>query len=94
LDTVVVEVKGCWNPRVKADLEDQLVQKYLLPPNWTFGIYVVGWFVCDAWENAKNYLESADFEAARQKLIQLAHEASVRHANLTIAGQILDCRYR
>jgi hypothetical protein len=26
---VVVEVKGCWNQKVRTDAEDQLVQKYI-----------------------------------------------------------------
>lgn len=94
LDTVVVEVKGCWNPRVEEDLEDQLVAKYLIPHAWRFGIYVVGWFICDKWQNGKNCLSSITLEAARQEVAQLAEDASQRHSELILAGQVLDCRFR
>jgi hypothetical protein len=94
LDTVVVEVKGCWNSSVKEDLENQLIQKYLLPHNWAFGIYVVGWFVCDAWKTPTDYLKSASLGAARDEVRRLADDASIRHEHLTVAGLALDCRYR
>ena len=94
LDTVVVEVKGCWNPRVKEDLEEQLVEKYLIKHAWKFGIYVVGWFICDKWQDGKNFLSSTTLEAAKRELAQLAEDASKRHSELTLAGQVLDCRFR
>jgi hypothetical protein len=94
LSTVVIEAKGCWNRRVKEDLEDQLVQKYLLPHNFAFGIYVVGWFICDVWKTGRNYLNSKNIEDAREEVGTLGDDASVRHAGLTVKGLVLDCRYR
>ena len=94
LSTVVVEAKGCWNPRVKEDLEDQLVQKYLLPHSFTFGIYVVGWFICDVWKTGRNYLKSEHLEDAKEEVRKLGNEVSIRHAGLTVKGLVLDCRYR
>jgi hypothetical protein len=92
--TVVVEVKGCWNRGVREDTEKQLVEKYLLPHQWTCGVYVVGWFVCDFWERASNNLSSLNIEDARQEVRQLAKESADKHPNLTIAGLLLDCCYR
>jgi hypothetical protein len=94
LSTVVIEAKGCWNPGVKEDLEDQLVQKYLLPHNFAFGIYVVGWFICDVWKTGRNYLKSKRLEKAREEVSKLGDDASIRHAGLTVKGFVVDCRYR
>jgi hypothetical protein len=92
--TVVVEVKGCWNPAVKEDIEKQLVQKYLLPHSWTHGIYVVGWFICDAWKSGRNCLQSSNFEEACKEVRRLGNEITARYPALTVCGLTLDCRYR
>ena len=94
LATVVIEVKGCWNSEVKTGLENQLIQKYLLLHKWNFGIYVVSWYICDAWKNSRNSLESATLEDAREELRRLADEASRQHSELRVFGLALDCRYR
>jgi hypothetical protein len=94
LHTVIVEVKGCWNTRVKEDLEDQLVAKYLVEHAWQFGIYVVGWFLCEKWQDGKNYLASTTLESAKEEVARLAQDASNRHPELILSGGVLDCRYR
>ncbi len=91
---VVVEVKGCWNPKVRTDAEDQLVQKYLLPHGWSCGIYVVGWFVCDAWGRPRNCLESKTFEDAQSEVAAIGRAVSAAHPELSVAGLLIDCRYR
>jgi hypothetical protein len=91
--TVVVEVKGCWNPNVREDAESQLVQKYLLPHNWTFGIYLVGWFICEAWPSPRNHLNSADFEEAFAEVEKIGVAVSSAHPQVTVSGLLLDCRH-
>lgn len=92
--TVVVEVKGCWNPHVRDDIEDQLVQKYLLPHGLRYGLYVVGWFVCDAWRSPRNKLTSTTLEDGKGELRELARATVDRHPEVTLGGILLDCRYR
>jgi len=92
--TVVVEVKGCWNPRVSDDIEDQLVQKYLLAHGLKCGLYVVGWFVCDYWKPARNNLKSSTLEDGKAELQELGEAAVKRHPELAVAGLLVDCRYR
>lgn len=46
---VTLEVKGCWNPGLKTDMEGQLRDRYLARGT-TAGIYVVGWFRGGAWD--------------------------------------------
>jgi hypothetical protein len=92
--TVVVEVKGCWNSRVCDDIEDQLVRKYLLPHGLKFGLYVVGWFVCQDWKFPRNNLKSTTLEDARTEFQELDKVTESRHPELAITGLLLDCRYR
>lgn len=46
---VIVEVKGCWNKELTTAMEKQLVNRYLDKNDCRHGLYVVGWFLCDAW---------------------------------------------
>jgi hypothetical protein len=91
--TLVVEVKGCWNPRVRDDIEDQLVQKYLLAHGLRYGLYVVGWFVCKDWKSPRNNLKSATLEEARTEVQELGKVTESRHPELAITGLLVDCRY-
>jgi hypothetical protein len=47
---LVIEVKGCWHREVQTAMQKQLREKYLASPDYRFGIYLVGWFLCDAWD--------------------------------------------
>jgi hypothetical protein len=52
---VILEVKGCWNKGLKTAMASQLKDRYLKDNNdCEYGIYVVGWFVCNSW-NASDY---------------------------------------
>lgn len=46
---VVVEVKCAWNQGVLEDMEAQLHDRYLATREFDFGIYIVAYFECDAW---------------------------------------------
>ncbi|HDZ22162.1 MAG TPA: hypothetical protein ENH80_14740 [Phycisphaerae bacterium] len=48
---VIIEAKGCWNPDLKTAMKDQLVDRYLAENQCTHGIYLVGWYVCDQWDD-------------------------------------------
>jgi len=49
---VIIEAKGCWNKDLKTAMENQLVERYLEENQCRNGIYLVGWYVCDQWDNA------------------------------------------
>jgi hypothetical protein len=91
--TVVIEVKGCWNAGVKAAVNSQLVGDYLRPNGLTHGIYLVGWFVCAAWEKPQNKLSSATLELAEQEIAQLVSAYDGKANPERVAGVVLDCRY-
>ncbi len=46
---VIIEVKGCWHRELKTAMEDQLKNRYLQENGLYYGIYLVGWFMCDKW---------------------------------------------
>jgi hypothetical protein len=60
---VVVEVKGCWNRELKSALETQLVNRYLKDNLYTHGIYLVGWFSCEAWDKSDYRLGDVPFDS-------------------------------
>lgn len=49
--TVIIEVKGCWNDEVLTAMEIQLAKKYMRENNISCGLYLVGWYMCDKWDN-------------------------------------------
>ena len=49
---VIIEAKGCWNKDLKTAMKNQLVERYLKENQCRNGIYLVGWYVCDQWDNA------------------------------------------
>jgi hypothetical protein len=50
--TVVVEAKGCWNPELRTAMKVQLAERYLVNARTTRGLYLVGWFYCDHWNES------------------------------------------
>jgi hypothetical protein len=49
--SVIIEVKGCWNKELTTAMREQLVDRYLAESDCRHGLYLVGWFLCDAWDN-------------------------------------------
>jgi predicted NACHT family NTPase len=50
--TVIIEVKGCWNNRLKKDMQEQLRDRYLAQSSCGHGLYLVGWFSCAQWDGS------------------------------------------
>jgi hypothetical protein len=46
---VVIECKGCWHKALRTAMADQLKGQYLIDEGHRCGLYLVGWFKCDAW---------------------------------------------
>jgi hypothetical protein len=47
--TVIIEVKGCWHRDLKKAMNTQLLGQYLADSRSDYGLYLVGWFLCDQW---------------------------------------------
>jgi len=50
--TVIIEVKGCWNKELQHAMQTQLVERYLKENHCQHGLYLVGWFLCDRWDES------------------------------------------
>jgi hypothetical protein len=90
--TVVIEVKGCWNPDMKTAADSQLVGDYLRPNGLTHGIYLIGWFICDKWQKPRNELSSETVNTAREEVNQLVGLYDGKSNPERVAGLVLDCR--
>ena len=49
---VILEVKGCWHPELTTAMKSQLKDRYLKDNDCEYGMYVVGWFVCNSWSTS------------------------------------------
>lgn len=84
--SVVIEVKGCWHDDVRQALKTQLRDGYLSRDGIRHGIYVVGWFGCDAWPNSdrkKKRVPWRSLDEARRELQRQASESSTKEASLS-----------
>lgn len=95
--TVVVEVKGCWHDDVMTAMESQLVDRYLRDGAVSHGIYLVGWFLCDAWEKSggHRYHKASrlglTLESAREKFDRQASSHSANGRD--VRALLLDARW-
>jgi hypothetical protein len=48
--SVIIEVKGCWHKERNTAMKTQLVDRYLKDNPCQHGMYLVGWFNCDQWD--------------------------------------------
>lgn len=94
---VVIEVKGCWNTGVKTDCKAQLVDRYLALDRKAAGLYLVGWFVSDRWDDSsdsrckrQNALAGTTCEDVCKEVDGLAAEAAGGNSN--VRGLVMDFR--
>jgi hypothetical protein len=81
--SVVVEVKGAWNDGVLTDMDAQLCKRYLQGDQHNFGIYVVGYFTCQAW----NRLEDGRRKSGASNMDILVLEARLREQAKSLSSQ-------
>lgn len=78
--SVIIEVKGCWNQKdLNTAMKTQLVERYLKDNRCQYGLYLIGWFNCDKWDESDTRKKSApkiSLEEARQKFNLQAAELS------------------
>ncbi len=75
--TIIIEVKGCWHNELWEAMETQLVKKYLKNNQCQHGIYLVGWFACQYWNDCKKFNRSSlNIEESRIKLEDQANMLS------------------
>tara|TARA_Y100000294_G_scaffold37567_1_gene33251 strand:+ start:1526 stop:2056 length:531 start_codon:yes stop_codon:yes gene_type:complete len=50
--TVVIEVKGIWNDGLFTAMKTQLVDRYMKENKINRGLYLVGWYLSDKWDDS------------------------------------------
>jgi hypothetical protein len=83
---VIIEVKGCWHRELNRAMESQLVGRYLQENTSQYGLYLVGWFMCDQWhddDRRKRATPRISLEEARQQF-------SAQAATLSVNGVKVD----
>ncbi|WP_158171276.1 Rho termination factor N-terminal domain-containing protein [Rhodococcus sp. JT-3] len=47
--TLVIEVKGCWNPELRTAWKTQLLERYMADTHTHHGVYLIAWFDQNSW---------------------------------------------
>ena len=92
---VIIEVKGSWHRDLKTAMQDQLINQYLQDNQCTSGIYLVGWFNCDKWDDSdykKHDAPKCSLEEARAYFDEQAQALS--GSELQVAAYVVDTALR
>ena len=94
--SVIVEVKGSWNAGLFTDMKSQLVDRYLRESHCRHGLYVVGWFNCDQWDDSKDGRKGKPIGYTDEKLDEYLKEQAVKFsvADLSIRAVLLNASLR
>jgi predicted NACHT family NTPase len=89
----IIEIKGCWHPRLDTAMETQLVERYLKDSGCPHGLYLVGCFNCDQWSETDPRKERAlklvpSIGEAQQRLDEQA--AGLSAGNLAVRAIVLN----
>jgi predicted NACHT family NTPase len=49
--SAIIEVKGCWYRELELAMKKQLVDRYLKDNRCQYGLYLIGWFNCQQWDD-------------------------------------------
>ena len=88
---VIIESKGCWNPELRTAMQTQLASRYLEDNDCKHGIYLVGWFMCDAWSNRDTRKKNVKFKNLEEICTYMAKQAdSLSSSGYQIKAEVLD----
>lgn len=92
---VIVEVKGCWHKEVFTAMRTQLCDRYMNDAQLSYGVYLVGWFMCDKWGDADYRKGSTDSETVESCQRILDEQAmSLARDNRSVVAVVLDVGLR
>ncbi|MEH1907262.1 NACHT domain-containing protein [Nostoc sp.] len=94
--SVIIEVKGCWNKKdLNNAMETQLRERYLRDNRCQHGLYLIGWFNCEQWDESDMRKQNApkiSLEEAREKFNFQA--AQLSQQGVQIKAYILNAALR
>ena len=73
--TVIIEVKCCWNQKLNVAMESQLMDRYLKDNHCDYGLYLVGWFNCNQWDETDYRKNQAPQISAVEAQMKFTHQA-------------------
>jgi hypothetical protein len=65
---VVIEVKGCWHEELMSAIRAQLVDDYLEEASTKHGVYLVGWFPVEQWNDTEDRRRSVTAQRDREQV--------------------------
>ena len=77
--TVIIETKGCWSRELDTAMKTQLLDRYLRENQCNDGLYLVGWFDCEQWDDTderKKKTPQQTLQEAREQFDSQAEELS------------------
>jgi predicted NACHT family NTPase len=77
--SVIIETKGCWNSELETAMETQLLNRYMKDNQCHYGLYLVGWFVCEKWDKddyRKRQSPKCSLSDAQLQFQKQAHQLS------------------
>jgi hypothetical protein len=87
--SIIIEVKGSWNKDLISSLKSQLVEKYMKPRGMNYGIYLVGLFKSDHWDEGSSRYQK--HMTNMNKLDNLKEELKTIENHLIVKYKTLDC---
>jgi hypothetical protein len=89
--SVIIETKGSWNRSVRTAMKNQLVGRYLKENRCRWGLYLVGWFNCDAWDPEDSRRADAGTMSRAQAESHFANQAaSLCVSDLVVSAFVLN----
>lgn len=89
--TVIIEAKGCWHRELETAMGEQLLGRYMKENRCDHGLYLVGWFCSDKWDDEdyrKQDAPQCSLEEAQRRLNDQATQLS--KGNVRIQAFVLD----
>jgi len=96
--TVIVETKGCWHREGRDAMKTQLVDRYLNDNQCQHGMYVLGWFLCDGWDDDDYRKRATRWNSQDEAMQELKDQAKELTDELgpraEVRAYVLDCTLR
>jgi len=93
--SAVIEVKGCWHEELNTAMKAQLAERYLKDSQCRHGLYVVGWFNCNSWDqNDARRGRAPDWTVAEARQHFDSQASNLSHDDLLIRAFLIDVGLR
>lgn len=89
---VIIEVKGNWHDDLLFAMENQLEKRYLISNPNSQGLYLVGWFASNKWDEKDSRLQKTRKFSKEELIKKLTIQAS-NIDNNSVNFYVLDCSF-